>query len=94
MRRLAIALAALAGSALAGAAIAGAQVQVARSEADARRLCGPKPSADPHLRCIGRPRGQESHTTAEQSRVSLTFQKIVWGWATGGKTASDDWTTH
>jgi hypothetical protein len=105
MRGLIIVLSVLAGLALPGMAraAAGANPQLARSDADARRLCGAKPTNDPSWRCVARPAPQGGRTAsghgvgnghAENTRVGFSYREITWTWAKGGKSASDSWDAH
>jgi hypothetical protein len=95
MRGLIIVLGVLAGLALPGTArpAVGANTQVARSDAEARRLCGARPTIDPGWRCVGRPtpdRKPAGHMGG--LRVKYTYRQITWSWVKRGKSATDDWT--
>ena len=105
MRGLIIVLGVLAGLALPGMARAAvaANTQVARSDADARRLCGAKPTNDPIWRCVGHPAPHGGRTEgghgagnghAEDTRVGFSYREITWTWAKGGKSATDSWDAH
>jgi hypothetical protein len=97
MRGLIIVLGVLAGLALPGMARASAEAntQVARSNADARRHCGARPTIDPGWRCVRRPtpdrkpRGQMGGL-----RVKYTYRQITWTRVKRGKSASDSWNAH
>lgn len=103
MRGLVIVLGVLAGLALPGMARAALETgpQIARSETDARRLCGARPTSDPAWRCVGHPAPQGGRTPsghgvvgsehAEGTRVGFTYREITWTWVKGGKSASDSW---
>jgi hypothetical protein len=105
MRGLIIVLGVLAGLALPGMARAAvaANTQIARSDADARRLCGAKPTNDPTWRCVGRPAPQGGRTESghgvgsshdEDTRVGFAYSKFTWTWVKRGKSTTDSWNAH
>jgi hypothetical protein len=105
MRGLIIVLGVLAGLALPGMAraAAAANPQIARSDTDARRLCGAKPTNDPTWRCVGHPapdggRKQSGRGVGsshdEDTRVGFAYSKITGTWVKRRKSTTDSWAAH